>query len=88
MPDEGEPERIEHAIPIRKPIPYRYGQKRVALCCRVGTKMERQPNSLSGQMDFQKEDIINHSSISVPTAGPAATSIPVLGSQLPIQDAP
>ncbi len=32
---------------------------RVALYCRVSTQMERQMNSLSAQMDFQKQDILD-----------------------------
>ena len=36
-------------------------RKRVALYCRVSTKMERQMNSLlSAQMDFQKQEILEH----------------------------
>jgi len=34
--------------------------RRVALYCRVSTKMERQLNSLSAQMDFEKQDILDH----------------------------
>ena len=33
---------------------------RVALYCRASTKIERQLNSLSAQMDFEKQDILDH----------------------------
>ena len=36
------------------------GYRRVALYCRVSTKMDNQLNSLSDQMKFQKEEIVNH----------------------------
>lgn len=58
MSDEEKLKKKQHTIPTRRPK--RYGRKRVALYCRVSTKMERQLNSLSAQMDFQKEDIIKH----------------------------
>ena len=47
-------------IPKNTLPPHAFKYRRVALYCRISTKMERQLNSLSAQMDFQKEDIINH----------------------------
>ena len=52
MSDEDEPKlfvRIRPASCSPKP-------KHVALYCRVSTKMERQLNSLSAQMDFEKQE--------------------------------
>ena len=50
----------KHTIPIRKPVIHQYKLKRVALYCRISTKMERQLNSLSAQMYFEKQDILDH----------------------------
>ena len=41
-------------------MPPRLALTRVALYCRVSTQMERQLNSLSAQMDFQRQDILDH----------------------------
>ena len=58
MPDDEEPKPAIRAIPRTKPPPRAF--KRVALYCRVSSKMERQLNSLLAQMDFEMQDIIDH----------------------------
>ena len=58
MPDDEKPETAIRAIP--RTIPPRLTLTRVALYCRVSTQMERQLNSLSAQMDFQRQDILDH----------------------------
>jgi DNA invertase Pin-like site-specific DNA recombinase len=61
MSDEEQHESKKRIVRIIKPNPHLKKRKRVALYCRVSTKMEQQLNSLSAQMDFEKEDILNHS---------------------------
>lgn len=58
MPDDEKPKPVVQAIP--RTIPPRLTLTRVALYCRVSTQMERQLNSLSAQMDFQSQDILDH----------------------------
>ena len=58
MLDDEKPKPTIRAIPQTKLPPRAF--KRVALYCRVSTKMERQLNSLSAQMDFEKQDILDH----------------------------
>lgn len=58
MPDDEIPKPVIRAIP--RTIPPRLTLTRVALYCRVSTQMERQLNSLSSQMDFQRQDILDH----------------------------
>ncbi|NCB28011.1 MAG: recombinase family protein, partial [Bacteroidia bacterium] len=58
MPDDEKPKPAIRAIP--RSIPPRLTLTRVALYCRVSTQMERQLNSLSAQMDFQRQDILDH----------------------------
>ena len=58
MPDDEIPKPVIRAIP--RTIPPRLTLTRVALYCRVSTQMERQLNSLSAQMDFQRQDILDH----------------------------
>ncbi len=53
MPDDEKRKPIIHVIPARR----HFKRLRVALYCRVSTHMERQLQSLSAQMDFEKEDI-------------------------------
>jgi len=55
MPDEKR-KPIIHVIPARR----HFKRLRVALYCRVSTQMERQLQSLSAQMDFEKEDILEN----------------------------
>ena len=57
MPDDEKLKPTIKAIP--RTIPPRLTLTRVALYCRISTKMERQLNSLSAQMDFQKQDILD-----------------------------
>ena len=58
MPDD---EKLKPVIQtILRTIPPRLTLTRVALYCRVSTQMERQLNSLSAQMDFQRQDILDH----------------------------
>ncbi len=42
------------------PAKREFKRTRVALYCRVSTQMERQLNSLSAQMDFEKEDTLEN----------------------------
>ena len=58
MPDDEKPEPMLRAIHRTKLPPCAF--KRVALYCRVSTKMERQLNSLSAQMDFEQQDNLDH----------------------------
>jgi DNA invertase Pin-like site-specific DNA recombinase len=58
MPNDEKPETAIRAIP--RTIPPRLTLTRVALYCRISTQMERQLNSLSAQMDFQRQDILDH----------------------------
>ena len=58
MPDDEKSKPVIQTIP--RTIPPRLALTRVALYCRVSTQMERQLNSLSAQMDFQKQDILDH----------------------------
>lgn len=60
MPDDENPKPTIHTIPISKLPHHAFRYRRVALYCRVSTKMERQLNSLSAQMNFQKQDIQDH----------------------------
>ena len=60
MPDDENPKPTIHTIPISKLPSHAFRYRRVALYCRVSTKMERQLNSLSAQMDFEKQDILDH----------------------------
>jgi len=55
MPDEKR-KPIIHVIPAKR----HFKRLRVALYCRVSTQMERQLQSLSAQMDFEKEDILEN----------------------------
>src|SRR3989339_1773708 len=56
MPDDEKRKPIIHVIPARR----HFKRLRVALYCRVSTHMERQLQSLSAQMDFEKEDIMEN----------------------------
>ncbi len=47
-------------LPASTSFAHAFGYRRVALYCRVSSKMERQLNSLSAQMDFEKQDILDH----------------------------
>ena len=47
-------------FPTSKSFSHAFGYRRVALYCRVSTKMERQMNSISAQMYFEKQDILDH----------------------------
>ncbi len=58
MPDDEIRKPVIRAIP--RSIPPRLTLTRVALYCRVSTQMERQLNSLSAQIDFQRQDILDH----------------------------
>lgn len=58
MPEDEKPKPSIRTIPRSKLPPCAF--ERVALYCRVSTKMERQLNSLSAQMDFEKQDILDH----------------------------
>jgi site-specific DNA recombinase len=58
MSDDEKPKPTIRAIP--RTMPPRLALTRVALYCRVSTQMERQLNSLSAQMDFQRQDILDH----------------------------
>ena len=58
MPDDEKSKPVVQTIP--RTIPPRLTLTRVALYCRVSTQMERQLNSLSAQMDFQRQDILDH----------------------------
>ena len=58
MPEDEKPKPVIRAIP--RTISPRLTLTRVALYCRVSTQMERQLNSLSAQMDFQRQDILDH----------------------------
>ncbi len=58
MPDEEKPKPVIQTIP--RTITPRLTLTRVALYCRVSTQMERQLNSLSAQMDFEMQDILDH----------------------------
>ena len=58
MPEDEKPKPAIRAIPRTKLPPQAF--KRVALYCRVSSKMERQLDSLSAQMDFEKQDILDH----------------------------
>jgi predicted site-specific integrase-resolvase len=59
MPDD---ERLVSKIDTlftSKSFSHAFGRRRVALYCRVSTKMERKLNSLSAQMDFERQDILD-----------------------------
>jgi len=58
MPDDEKSKPVIQTIP--RSIPPRLTLTRVALYCRVSTEMERQLNSLSAQIDFQRQDILDH----------------------------
>ncbi|WP_422480939.1 recombinase family protein [Pleomorphochaeta sp. DL1XJH-081] len=58
MPYVEKPKPTIRAIPRTKLPPQAF--KRVALYCRVSSKMERQLDSLSAQMDIEKQDILDH----------------------------
>ena len=58
MLDDEKPKPAIRAIP-RTMQPLR-AFKRVALYCRVSSEVERQMHSLSAQMDFEKQDILDH----------------------------
>ncbi|NCB66840.1 MAG: recombinase family protein, partial [Bacilli bacterium] len=58
MPDDEKLKPVIQTLP--RTIPPRLTLTRVALYCRVSTQMERQLNSLSAQMDFQRQDILDH----------------------------
>ncbi len=58
MPDDEKSKPVIQTIP--RTIPPRLTLTRVALYCRISTQMERQLNSLSAQMDFQRQDILDH----------------------------
>ena len=47
-------------LPSSTSFNHAFGIRRVALYCRVSSKMERQLNSLLAQMDFEMQDIIDH----------------------------
>lgn len=54
MPDEAETIPRVYVIPAKR----HRNRKRVALYCRVSTTMERQLGSLSAQVDFQEENMM------------------------------
>jgi DNA invertase Pin-like site-specific DNA recombinase len=58
MPGDEKPKPTIRAIPRTMQPPRAF--KRVALYCRVSSKMERQLHSLSAQMDFEKQDILDN----------------------------
>jgi DNA invertase Pin-like site-specific DNA recombinase len=60
MPDDEKFVSRIHTLPTSASFAYAFGIRRVALYCRVSSKMERQLNSLSAQMDFEKQDILDH----------------------------
>jgi site-specific DNA recombinase len=60
MPDDEKLVYKTDTIPTRKSFSHTFGHRRVALYCRVSTRMERQLNSLSAQMDFERQDILDH----------------------------
>ncbi|PKL10412.1 MAG: hypothetical protein CVV48_05565 [Spirochaetae bacterium HGW-Spirochaetae-4] len=80
MPDEKR-KPIIHVIPAKR----HFKRFRVALYCRVSTQMERQLQSLSAQMDFEKEDIlgnlIGNMSVPTPISSRVGPSAPVLASR-------
>lgn len=81
MPDNEK--RITNIIslPASTSLAHAFGHRRVALYCRVSSKMERQLDSLSAQKDFEKQDIMDlpfgNMSAPTPTSAPAAASRPV-----------
>lgn len=60
MPDDETPKAMIYTIPISKLPTHAFRYRRFTLYCRVSTKMERQLDSLSAQMDFEKQDILDH----------------------------
>jgi DNA invertase Pin-like site-specific DNA recombinase len=61
MPDDEKRITKIISLPASSSLAHAYGHRRVALYCRVSSKMERQLHSLSAQMDFEKQDILDHS---------------------------
>jgi DNA invertase Pin-like site-specific DNA recombinase len=60
MPDDEKPVSKIDTLFTSKSFSCTFGFRRVALYCRVSTKMERQLNSLSARMDFERQDILDH----------------------------
>jgi len=60
MPDDEKLVSKIDTFPTSRSFSHAFGYRRVALYCRVSTKMERQLDSLSAQMDFEKQDILDH----------------------------
>jgi site-specific DNA recombinase len=60
MPDDEKLVSKIDTLPTSRSFSHAFGCRRVALYCRVSTKMERQLNSLSAQMDFERQDILDH----------------------------
>jgi len=60
MPEDERRVTKRITLPASTSFAHAFGHRRVALYCRVSTKMERQLNSLSAQMDFEKQDILDH----------------------------
>ncbi len=58
MSDHDQPTERKPEIRVIPANPNLKWRKRVALYCRVSTDLELQQNSLSAQMDFQKQDIM------------------------------
>ena len=50
----------KQTLPTSTSFAHAFGHRRVALYCRVSSRMERQLNSLSAQMDFEMQDILDH----------------------------
>ncbi len=50
----------KQTLPTSASFAHAFGHRHVALYCRVSSKMERQLNSLSAQMDFEMQDILDH----------------------------
>jgi hypothetical protein len=60
MPDDEKLVSKIDSLPTSKSFSHAFGYRRVALYCHVSTRMERQLNSLSIQMDFERHDILDH----------------------------
>jgi DNA invertase Pin-like site-specific DNA recombinase len=60
MTDDEKQKSTIRTIPRSKLPSYAFRYRRVARYCRISTKMERQIDSLSAQMDFQRQDILDH----------------------------
>ena len=60
MPEDERRVTKKQTLPTSASFAHAFGLRRVALYCRVSSKMERQLNSLSAQMDFERQDILDH----------------------------